>query len=107
MITVGGAKSSAIRPRYHKIPILALRRLALRFALGEREYDDPAESRKLNGRMNWEEGTEEFWVERYNHAIEHLLLSRNGNEEDDHLAAVMWYCATRMQVEEKRKAEPP
>jgi hypothetical protein len=95
----GGAKRSERKPNYHQIPFCAIQRLAKRFAGGSRQYDDPAEAVKLNGAMNWQAGDEAYWTDAFNHAVEHLLLSKS-DDSDDHLAAVMWYCATRMWKDE-------
>ncbi len=92
------ARRNQRKPEYHKIPLEGLRRLALRFGLGGVEYDDPTELGKLNGRQNWEDGDDAYWVDAYNHAVEHLLLYRN-DHSDDHLAAVAWYCFTRMHAD--------
>ncbi len=107
MVEIGGARRSARKPKYNKLPMCALRRLALRFELGE-QYDQPDQTALLNGKMNWQDGDETFWTDAYNHALEHLMLSRFDTSED-HLAAVGWYVAARMYAEEtgpKEQATP-
>lgn len=100
---MGEANRDERKPKYNKIPLCAVRRLAMRFGSGER-YDDPGQIAKLNGKMNWQNGNEDYWTDAYNHAIEHLMLSRY-DQSDDHLAAVMWYCASRMYIEESGPKE--
>lgn len=95
----GGAKRSEKKPNYNQIPFCAIQRLAKRFSVGAEQYDDPWEAKRLYGAMNWEAGDEEFWKDAFNHAMEHLLLSRC-DVSDDHLAAVMWYCSIRMAKDE-------
>lgn len=100
-VAPSGATSSKGATMFSLIPIRALRRLALRFALGLSKH----------GRDNWRKGiTDEQWIEdRYNHAIEHLMTwwdKRNGytpDDGDDDLGAAMWGCAILIEVDERRK----
>ncbi len=89
-MVVGGAKSSETRPRYDKIPLCALERIARCFEEGGAKFDDPAEYAKLNGRCNWQDGDDSFFRERYNHAIHHALLHKEGDRSEDHLAKAAW-----------------
>lgn len=101
MVEVGGAKSSELRPRYDQIPACALRRIAERFGRGSLKFDDPEESKRMYGRMNWQGGDDEYFRERFNHIIYHLMLWKEGDKSDDHLAAAAWGCIVQMWREEQ------
>lgn len=50
---------------------------------------------------NWKQGVndEEYQRERLEHAMRHLMLWTNGDRTEDHLAKVMWFCATQLELE--------
>lgn len=75
-----------------QIPFSALKRLAAIFMEGERTY----------GRGNWRTGVGtpegfEYDDRRLCHAIKHLMLFASGDLTEDHLAKVMWFCATQIE----------
>lgn len=84
---------------YHKIPFVALKRLAERYGLGSK-YEISGEPMKLKGIRNWQQGDEEYFTDALNHAIEHLMLYANGDRSEDHLAAGAWGCFALMWAEE-------
>lgn len=88
------------------IPYEALRRLGAVFKEGIEKY----------GRHNWRYGVGDkpYQLERANHAIKHLLLyvqslqfagELQGEEGEDNLAKVMWFCATQAELERLTTAE--
>lgn len=85
-----GAVRSARKPRYDKIPFEGFYRLAKRYGMGcdKPEYGPDGD--------NWKAGNSDFWRDAGNHATEHLALYLRGDRSDDHLAAVAWYCFSRM-----------
>lgn len=95
-----GARVSERAVPYHLIPACAIRRIAKRFAAGQR-YTDEKERYKLAGMQNWQKGDEEFFVERLNHGVEHLIRWIDGDRSEDHLAAVGWMVCALMWAEEK------
>lgn len=82
-----------------QIPFDAERRLGRVFKEGERKYD----------RDNWRKGADDtqYQLERANHALKHFKIYLHwlqfhedvGEENEDHLAKVMWFCATQMELE--------
>jgi hypothetical protein len=83
-------------PRHDLVPSGPLRRLAARYALGEKIY----------GRGAWKKGLDPR--DALNHAIEHLLAARDrmdGAPEtgEDDLAAAAWGCFTLMHYEDREK----
>lgn len=51
------------------------------------------------GRNNWKDNPDADYVEeRTNHAIIHLMKWANGDRTEDHLAKVMWFAATTIEV---------
>jgi len=75
------------------IPRSALNRLGEVFIEGLR-YD-------VNGETNWKKGVfdDEYQHERLEHALDHLWKWIEGDRSEDHLAKVMWFCATQMELE--------
>lgn len=71
------------KPDYRQLTEQGLKRVAMRFALGEENY----------GRDNWKKGIHDLdWCnDAFNHAMEHLILYGQGDTTDDHLAAVGWF----------------
>lgn len=83
-----GATSSELKAPYHYLRLSFMRRVAVRFGLGETKH----------GRGNWlrayADGTVDigFLRDRYDHALEHFrLLGMEGTTADDHIGAVGWF----------------
>lgn len=86
-----------------QIPFSALQRLGKVFVEGASKY----------GEGNWRNGVaqSEFQIERANHALKHLLIHIHklrygesiGEEGEDDLAKVMWYCVTQAELERLEK----
>ena len=77
-----GASRSEMKPAYHLIPQSALARLARRLDEGAVQH----------GRWNFLNGANDLAFKRQiiDHAIDHLLMYKDGIEaDDDHPAAVM------------------
>lgn len=53
------------------------------------------------GRDNWKKGVndKEYQEERLEHAFLHLIKYKEGDKSEDHLAKVMWFCATQLELE--------
>lgn len=60
------------------------------------------------GRDNWKQGVndKEYQDERLNHALRHLFLWKEGDRSEDHLAKVMWFCATQIELERLENGNP-
>jgi hypothetical protein len=52
------------------------------------------------GRDNWKKGMndKEWQEERLEHAINHLFLYKEGDQSEDHLAKVAWFCLVQMEL---------
>jgi len=52
------------------------------------------------GRDNWKKGVfdKEYQEERLEHAFNHLILYKEGDTSEDHLAKVAWFCITQMEL---------
>jgi hypothetical protein len=52
------------------------------------------------GRDNWRKGIyDSVWQEeRLEHALNHLLLWKEGDRSEDHLAKVAWFCVIQMEL---------
>ena len=99
VIFKSGASRSEYKPAYHHIPASALRRLAQRYALGIEKH----------GEHNWlRGGTDRHYLSQvFNHIIDHLLLYRDGvNNDDDHLGAAMWGIAALCEYEARGHCRP-
>lgn len=48
------------------------------------------------GRDNWKKGVndKEYQEERLEHTLRYIFLWKEGDRSEDHLAKVMWFCAT-------------
>lgn len=57
------------------------------------------------GRDNWKKGVndKEYQEERLEHAMLHLLKWKEGDRAEQHLAKVMWFCATQLELERMEK----
>lgn len=53
------------------------------------------------GKDNWKKGVhdKEYQEERLEHAMLHLIKWKEGDRTEDHLAKVMWFCTTQMELE--------
>lgn len=87
---MGKAKSDKLETGLSMIPYHSVMRLGRVFVEGLRY-----------GRDNWKQGVndEEYQRERLEHAMRHLMLWTNGDRTEDHLAKVMWFCATQLELE--------
>lgn len=54
-------------------------KLAQRFTLGAKNHGD----------KNYQNGGVEFWTDTKNHLVEHLFMYLEGDQSDDHLAAIL------------------
>lgn len=81
--------SNSESSRYDLIPPGPLRRLAQRYGMGVASH----------GERNWEKGLPTSST--LNHLYEHLAKWRDGDREEDHLAAVAWGVFALMFFEEK------
>ena len=96
-----GATSSAIEA-FDQLPYHAMRRLALRFSLGEQRH----------GRHNWRKGLldKQYVIGRAGHVIRHalkLIAVMEGfieDDGDDNAAAILWGGAFLVEAEEAMKA---
>lgn len=63
------------------------------------------------GKNNWRKGVNdpEYQEERLEHALRHLMLWKEGDRSENHLAKVMWFCATQLELErlENDQPQPP
>jgi hypothetical protein len=111
----GAVRSERLKARYDLIPGQALKRLALRYALGAEKY----------GEWNWANGLPVD--DLLNHVIEHLMKARDkfvamqaardiakitntqpvditmDLDPDDDLAGAAWGCFTLIEMEERMK----
>lgn len=78
------------KPRYDLIPTGPLRRLADLYARGAEKYDDD----------NWKKG--QPYSRAYASLFRHLMQWRNGDTDEDHLAAVAWNAFTLMYYEDNK-----
>lgn len=93
-----GATSSVRRPDYSSVSREFLHKLAARFSLGEIRH----------GRGNWKRAWAgpdgaidiDFLRDRYNHAVEHLMMLREGTANDDHIGAVGWFLCFATEAEQ-------
>lgn len=53
------------------------------------------------GKNNWKKGVndKEYQEERLEHAMLHLIKWKEGDRSEAHLAKVMWFCATQLELE--------
>ncbi len=89
-----GVSTSTTLP-FDEIPPDSLRRLAVRYLSGHPRH----------GKNNWHKGVgdREYQMNRYNHAMNHLLAWSAGDTSDDHLGAVMWWACCQMELERREK----
>ena len=92
------------RQRRNRAPILeahSLQRLEDRFALGDRQHD--LGKLWFNRIAGSRKNAEDFLLERYEHAAEHLrqVAADDGDPADDHLGAVAWFALTLMHIEHR------
>jgi hypothetical protein len=99
-----GAKRDMLKPYYHKIPRVALERLARRYLDGAERYETPEQWRIFGRTENWKLGDAHFFTDAFNHVIDHLYRwLEEGSEEDDHLAAAAWGIFALMWAEDRGK----
>lgn len=77
------------KPRYDLLPPVALRRLADLYARGAEKY----------GEGNYEKGMP--FTRVYASLFRHLIQWREGDKEEDHLAAVAWNAFALMLYEDR------
>lgn len=91
----GTAATEQLGLAYHLIPPESLRRLSRIFLEGQAKYPDNA----INARNIYPAvGNIPWQVERFNHAVDHLLKFGQGDTTEDHLAKVMWFCAVMIEA---------
>ncbi|MDE2233421.1 MAG: hypothetical protein KGJ90_04920 [Patescibacteria group bacterium] len=83
-----GSQRSERRPLYTLIPLVAIKAIAERFAIGAAKY----------GKDNWKKGGPDFYEQTKNHLIHHFWCYLENRLEDeaspiDHLKAVAWNAA--------------
>lgn len=79
VFSTGSVRDSNIgKGRYDLIPTIAFRRLAKHYENGAKRYGD----------RNWEEG--QNLAQYYNSLFRHLLSWKEGLQDEDHLAAILW-----------------
>ena len=90
-----GTASEKLGLAYHLIPPESIRRLSRIFLEGLENYPGNA----INARnMEPAVGNEKWQVERFNHAVDHLLKWGQGDTTEDHLAKVMWFCSVMIET---------
>jgi len=92
--------SEKLNLAYHLIPPESLRRLSRIFLEGIAKYPD----RAVNAcNMDPAVGDSAWQIERFNHAMDHLLKFGQGDTTEDHLAKVMWFCAVMLEIDRREK----
>ena len=91
----GKAASEKLGLAYHLIPPEALRRMSRIFLEGEVKYPGAAVNA---GNMEPAVGNTPWQVERFNHAMDHLLKWGQGDASENHLAKVMWFCSVMIET---------
>lgn len=89
------AASESLGLAYHLIPPESLRRLSRIFLEGIEKYPGKAVNAK---NMKGAVGNTYWQVERFNHAVDHLLKWGQGDTTEDHLAKVMWFCSVMIEA---------
>jgi hypothetical protein len=91
-----------LTPYYHKIPTVALRRLARHYQDVSALYETP-EQWRLRGPVElWKQADALFFTEAFNKVIHHLYRwLEDGSQEDDHLAAAVWGIFALMWAEDR------
>jgi len=96
------ARTEKVNGGKRYIPLSALEALGAVFEEGALKY----------GEHNWKNGVGDraYQMERWEHADTHLRKWVEGDRTENHLAKVMWFCATQIELErleeeeEKRRA---
>lgn len=78
------------KPRYDLIPVQPLERLAMLYMRGAEKYDD----------NNWQKG--QPFSRTYASLLRHIYAWRQGDKDEDHLAAVIWNAMSLMWYEENK-----
>lgn len=91
LFTMEKAKTSKVAGGKRYIPLSALEALGRIFLEGVTKY----------GEWNWKNGVGDkpYQMERWEHASRHLQLWAEGDRSEEHLAKVMWFCATQIELE--------
>jgi hypothetical protein len=79
-----------------QIPYSSLKAISDIFKEGEKKY----------GKDNWKKGVndKDYQIERWNHAVNHLMLFKEGDTSEKHLAKVAWFCITQLWLEQEEKS---
>lgn len=87
----GGASTEVLGSGKRYIPLSALEALGRVFLEGIPKY----------GEHNWKDGAgdKRYQAERWEHADTHLRKWLEGDRTENHLAKVMWFCATQIELE--------
>jgi hypothetical protein len=80
----GGTKRTGRKPVYHLVPVELMEAVADTRAEGDCKYEPG----------NWEQGSEEFFVDCLSHAIEHLMLC--SFDEDESIETHLGHAATNI-----------
>jgi len=92
-----GMTSSHRAPHYDSIPSCFLRRMGLRFQLGD---DTHGRGNRMKAYSDDGRYDIDALRDRYNHAMDHLIALREGTKMDDHIGAVAWFLAFAAEAEE-------
>lgn len=101
----GSARSELSGLGYTLIPVESLRAIGKIYQEGEAKYKSGAVNARnlipVLGNHSWQ-------YERAEHAVDHLLKFFSGDESEDHLAKVAWFCTTMREIVrlEKEKGLP-
>ena len=99
MLEFQKARTDKVAGGKRYIPLSALEALGSIFLEGVPKY----------GEHNWKNGAgdKKYQLERWEHADRHLHLWVEGDRTENHLAKVMWFCATQIELErmEREKEE--
>lgn len=92
-----GAKSEKVPGGKRYIPLSAMEAVGAIFLEGVPKY----------GENNWKQGVFDrgYQMERWEHADRHLHLWAEGDRKEPHLAKVLWFCATQIELERLERVE--
>lgn len=96
----GSARSELSGLGYTLIPVESLRAIGKIFQEGQAKYKSGAvNARRLTPVL----GNHSWQYERAEHAMDHLLKFFSGDESEDHLAKVAWFCTIMREIVRKEK----
>jgi len=101
----GSARSELSGLGYTLIPVESLRAIGKIYQEGQVKYKSGAANARntipVLGNHSWQ-------IERAEHAMDHLLKFFSGDESEDHLAKVAWFCTIMREIVrlEKEKGLP-